>query len=41
VFAVVYGFVLAALALALRNAANSPTTGPSSARPHPDRGPDR
>jgi uncharacterized membrane protein HdeD (DUF308 family) len=31
VFAMVYGAVLAALALALRNAANSPTTEPSSA----------
>ena len=30
-FAMVYGAVLAALALALRNAANSPTTEPSSA----------
>jgi uncharacterized membrane protein HdeD (DUF308 family) len=31
VFAVLYGVVLAALALALRNTANSPTTEPSSA----------
>jgi uncharacterized membrane protein HdeD (DUF308 family) len=34
-FAMVYGAVLAALALALRNAANSPTTEPSSAPASP------